>query len=243
MSAAVSKGRCRAALKGVSMVKIGVVLSGCGHMDGSEIHECVLAAYFLQQEGAELVFCAPDVDQMHVINHLTGQPAAGERRNVLVESARIARGDIVAIDKVKARDLDALVLPGGYGAAKNLSTFATEGPQCSVHPAVESLVREVHKEGKPIGAICIAPAIIARVLGKEGPALTIGNDAGTAKALGALGAKHENRRVDEVTIDRKLRIVSTPAYMLGPKITDVAKGIATLCKEVVRLARTPQAVG
>ena len=225
------------------MVRIGVVLAGCGHLDGSEIHEAVLTAYFLQQEGAELVFCAPDVDQMHVINHLTGQVAAGEKRNVLVESARIARGDITAVEKLKVRDLDALVLPGGYGAAKNLSTFATEGPQCTVHPGVEGLVREVHKQGKPIGAICIAPALIAKVLGKEGPTLTIGNDAGTAKALGACGAKHENRRVDEVTIDRKLRIVSTPAYMLGPNITDIAKGIAALCKEVVKLARAPQAVG
>ncbi len=225
------------------MVKIGVVLAGCGHMDGSEIHEAVLTAYFLQLEGAELVFCAPDVEQMHVVNHLTGKVAAGERRNVLVESARIARGEIVAADKVGARDLDALVLPGGYGAAKNLCTFATEGPRCTVHPAVEALVRDVHAAGKPIGAICIAPALVAKVLGKEGPTLTIGTDADTAKALQACGAKHENRRVDEITVDRRLRLVSTPAYMLGPGITDVARGIAALCKEVVRMARAPQAVG
>ena len=225
------------------MVKIGVVLAGCGHLDGSEIHEAVLTAYFLQLEGAEVVFCAPDVEQMHVINHLTGQVAAGERRNVLVESARIARGEIVAADKLKARDIDALVLPGGYGAAKNLCTFATQGAQCTVNPAVETLVRDVHKAGKPIGAICIAPALVAKVLGKEGPTLTIGSDVGTAKAMAACGARHENRRVDEITIDRRLRIVSTPAYMLGPRITDVAKGIAALCKEVVSMARTPQAVG
>ena len=224
------------------MVRIGVVLSGCGYLDGAEIHEAVLAGYFLEKEGAELAWCAPDVEQQHVVNHLTGAEAKGERRNVLVESARIARGDIVAVDKLRVAAIDALVLPGGYGAAKNLCDFASRGQQCSVHPGVENLVRAVHAAGKPIGAICIAPALVARLLGPEGPALTIGDDKNTAKALEAMGAKHQAKGVHEVVIDRKLKLVSTPAYMLGPHITDVARGIEALCREVVAMARTPAGV-
>ncbi|HZM00409.1 MAG TPA: isoprenoid biosynthesis glyoxalase ElbB [Planctomycetota bacterium] len=224
------------------MVRVGVVLSGCGYLDGAEIHESVLAGYFLEKEGAELAWCAPDVDQMHVVNHLTGAEAKGERRNVLVESARIARGDIVAVDKLKVSAIDALVLPGGYGAAKNLCDFATKGAQCAVHPAVEGLVRAVHAAGKPIGAICIAPALIARILGPLGPQLTIGEDAHTAKALESLGARHQTKAVHEIVVDRKLKLVTTPAYMLGPRIADVARGIEELCREVVALARTPAGV-
>ena len=220
------------------MVKVGVVISGCGYLDGAEIQEAVLTALYLEQEGADVTWAAPDV-QAPVFDHLSGEPVAGETRRVLVESARIARGDIVPVEKLRARDLDALVLPGGYGAAKNLCNFAEKGPSCTVHPGVETLVREVHAAGKPIGAICIAPALIAKVLGAEHPTLTIGDDANTARGLEACGAKHERREVDEVTVDRKLRIVSTPAYMLGPRVSDIAKGIAGLCKEVVAMARQP----
>ena len=220
------------------MVKVGVVISGCGYLDGAEIQEAVLTALYLEQEGADVTWAAPDV-QAPVFDHLTGEPVQGETRRVLVESARIARGDIVPVEKLRARDLDALVLPGGYGAAKNLCNFAEKGPSCTVHPGVETLVREVHAAGKPIGALCIAPALIAKVLGAEHPTLTIGDDANTARGLEACGAKHERREVDEVTVDRKLRIVSTPAYMLGPRVSDIAKGIAGLCKEVVAMARQP----
>lgn len=225
------------------MVKVGVVLSGCGYLDGAEIHEAVLTAYFLGLEGAEVRFCAPDVEQAHVVNHLTGQEQPGERRNVLVESARIARGSIVAVDEVDVSGLDALALPGGFGAAKNLCDFASKGSECSVHPAVEQLVRDAHAAGLPIGAICIAPAVVARVLGKNvHPRLTIGTDAGTAEALAACGAQHENRNVDQITVDEENRIVSTPAYMLGPGITDVARGISALCRKLVEMARQPQRV-
>jgi len=224
------------------MVRVGVVLSGCGYQDGAEIHEAVLAGYFLEKEGAELAWCAPDVEQQGVINHLTGAASKGERRNVLVESARIARGDIMAVDRLKVTAIDALVLPGGYGAAKNLCDFASKGPQCTVHPGVEALVRAVHAAHKPIGAICIAPALIARILGAESPTLTIGDDKNTAKGLEAMGARHQAKGVDEIVVDRKLKLVSTPAYMLGPRITDVARGIEALCREIISMARTPAGV-
>ena len=225
------------------MVRIGVVLSGCGYLDGAEIHEAVLAAYFLEKEGAELAFAAPNVAQMHVVDHRTGEVVEGETRNVLAESARIARGNIVSVEELAAGDIDALVLPGGFGAAKNLCDFATAGTECTVHPAVERLVRDVHAAGKPIGAICIAPAVIARVLGEAHPVLTIGTDAGTAQALEGMGARHEDHPVHELAVDRERRIVSTPAYMLGPGITDVARGIEACCREVVAMAKAPQPAG
>ena len=162
------------------MPKVALVLSGCGVQDGSEIHEAVLCLLALQQAGAEVVCCAPDVDFASV-NHLTGKPA--EKRNALVEAARIARGVIRDVAKVAAKDVDAAVLPGGYGAAKNLCTFAADGANCKVNEATARLLRDLNAAGKPIGAACIAPALIAKVLGADKhPELTIGDDAGTARA-------------------------------------------------------------
>lgn len=205
--------------------KIGVVLSGCGVYDGAEIHESVLTLLALDRRGAEAVLCAPNVPQMHVIDHLSGQVVEGATRNVLVESARIARGAIRDLATVKADELDGLVLPGGFGAAKNLCDFAVKGADCSVHPEVARLVREVHAQGKPVGAVCIAPALVAKVLGKEKPKLTIGTDAATAKGLEAMGAEHVACGVAQLAVDRGKKLVSTPAYMLGKSISEVAEGI------------------
>jgi enhancing lycopene biosynthesis protein 2 len=205
--------------------KIGVVLSGCGVYDGAEIHESVLTLLALDRRGAEAVPCAPNAPQMHVVDHLTGNVEEGATRNVLVESARIARGAIRDLATVKADELDGLVLPGGFGAAKNLCDFAVKGADCGVHPEVARLVREVHAQGKPVGAVCIAPALVAKVLGKEKPKLTIGTDEGTAKGLEAMGAQHVACAVTELVVDREKKLVSTPAYMLGKRISEVAEGI------------------
>src|SRR5512143_852987 len=132
--------------------KIGVILSGCGVHDGSEIHEAVLILLALDRHGCEAVICAPDVEQVDVVNHLTGEAEKGSRRNVLAESARIARGKISDVAKVSAQALDGLILPGGFGAAKNLCDFAVRGKSCTVHPQVARLVREVHAQGKPVAA-------------------------------------------------------------------------------------------
>jgi enhancing lycopene biosynthesis protein 2 len=214
--------------------KVGVLLSGCGVYDGSEIHEAVLTLLFLDRAGAEIVCMAPDMDQPDVINHLDMQPMA-EKRNVLVESARIARGNIRDLAKVKASDIDALILPGGFGAAKNLSDFAFKGPQATVHPEVKRLLVEMHSASKPIGAICIAPATLACALGSKHPEVTIGNDAGTAAGIETMGGKHQVCSVDNIHVDTKNRIVSTPAYMLGPSIRDVAVGIEKLVNQVVSM--------
>jgi enhancing lycopene biosynthesis protein 2 len=205
--------------------KIGVVLSGCGVYDGAEIHEAVLTLLALDGRGAEAVICAPDAPQMHVVNHFSGQVEEGASRNVLVESARIARGAIRDVATVRADDLDGLVLPGGFGAAKNLCDFAVKGAECAVHPAVARLVRDVHAQGKPVGAVCIAPALVAKVLGRERPRLTIGTDEATAKSLEAMGATHVACAATELAVDRERKLVSTPAYMLGQRISEVAKGI------------------
>ncbi len=215
--------------------KIGVLLAGCGVLDGSEIHEAVVTLLCLDRKGAEAVCMAPDADQHDVINHLTEEQAS-EKRNILLESARIARGDIKDIKEVQTDDLDALIIPGGFGAAKNLSDFALKGPDAHVNPDVQRIVQEMFDRKKPIGAICISPATVARILSAHTPEVTIGNDAQTADAIGKMGAKHIPCTVEDIVIDRKNRIVTTPAYMLGPGIKDVAAGIEKLVEEILTMA-------
>ncbi len=202
---------------------VGVVLSGCGFMDGAEIHESVCTLLALDRAGVTIRCFAPNVE-LDVVDHKTGE-ATGEKRNVLTESARIARGEVEDLARADASELDALFLPGGFGAAKNLSTFATEGADCSVLPDLTSLVKEMHEAGKPIAAICIAPAVIARVLGDEHPSLTIGTDEPTAQTLESLGCKHEACQVTDFVVDEVNKIVTTPAYMLGPSVAHVEQGI------------------
>jgi len=223
--------------------KIGVVLSGCGVFDGTELHEAVITLLALDRAGAEAVCMAPDVEQHHVIDHLRGDVARGERRNVLVESARIARGNVADIAAVDPDELDAVILPGGFGAAKNLCDFAAKGAECTVHPEVARVVRAVHAAGRPVGAICIAPALIARLLGGERPRLTIGSDAGTAAALEAMGARHEVCGTRETVVDRDRRLVSTPAYMTAASIGEAADGIEKLVGEVLAMVREGVPVG
>jgi enhancing lycopene biosynthesis protein 2 len=214
--------------------KIGVLLSGCGVFDGAEIHEAVLTLLFLDRAGASVVCMAPDVAQLHVINHLT-QQEMDEARNVLVESARIARGDIQDVALIRADDIDALIIPGGFGAAKNLSDFAVNGPEATVHPQVARLLTEMADQAKPIGAICIAPATLVRALGGRSVQVTIGNDMGTASAITSMGGTHTVCSVADICVDEKKHIVTTPAYMLGPGIKDVAMGIEKLVDKVISL--------
>lgn len=216
--------------------KVGVVLSGCGVYDGAEIHESVVTLLAIDRLGAEAVMCAPDIAQMHVVNHLTGEVEEGAERNVLVESARIARGAVRDVTKVSADELDALILPGGFGAAKNLCDFAVKGVDCEVDPGVAALVRAVHAQAKPVAAVCIAPALLAKVLGDEGPSLTIGNDAETAGALESMGAAHVECPVKEFVVDRERKLVSSPAYMLAESISEAAEGIEKTVQALLEMA-------
>jgi enhancing lycopene biosynthesis protein 2 len=213
---------------------VGVVLSGCGFQDGAEIHESVLTLLALDRAGCTVRCFAPNIDQARVVDHLTGKEV-NETRNVLTESARIARGEIQDLSEARAEDLDAVILPGGFGAALNLSDFATMGAQATVHADLTTLLRALHAAGKPIGAICIAPGVLAAAIGDAGPTLTIGNDAGTAQAIEACGAQHEDCPVESFVVDRENRIVTTPAYMLGPSVRHVAAGIEGCVAEVLAL--------
>lgn len=217
-------------------MKVGVLLSGSGVQDGSEIHESVLTALSLEKSRAEIVFMAPNIDQMHVMNHYTGQEM-DEFRNVLVESARIARGNIKDLAEIRGEDLDALIIPGGLGVAKNLSDYAMSGSECSVNPDVYRLVVEMLISKKPIGAICIAPAMMSKILSEQNLSanLTVGNDSATSKDIEAMGSQHQNCSTKEVVVDVKNKIVSTPAYMDAKSISEVAEGIEKLVNEIVSM--------
>jgi enhancing lycopene biosynthesis protein 2 len=217
--------------------RVGVVLSGCGVYDGAEIHEAVLTLLALDRAGAEAVCLAPDVAQRHVVNHLTGQPADGETRNVLVEAARIARGKVKSLSGFDPSALDALVLPGGFGAAKNLCDFAFRGTDCEVHPEVARVVGAVHAAGKPVGALCIAPVLLAKLLGSEKPRLTIGADPGTAAAIETMGGCHVACAGGAAVVDEEKRLVTTPAYMLDSSISEVSAGIETLVGALLAMIR------
>ena len=213
--------------------KIAVILSGCGVYDGAEIHESVITLLRLDQRGAQVQCFAPNIAQLHVINHLTGEEMP-ESRNVLVESARIARGEVKDIREANAEDFDALIVPGGFGSAKNLSNFAVEGTGCTVQPDVLALTEAFAEAGKPVGLICISPALAAKIYG-PGVICTIGNDADTAAALNKMGATHKDCAVSEIVEDKARKLVTTPAYMLAQSISEAASGINKLVDRVLEL--------
>ncbi|MEG3637956.1 isoprenoid biosynthesis glyoxalase ElbB [Magnetococcus sp. PR-3] len=215
--------------------RIGVVLSGCGVYDGAEIHEATLTLYFLDKAGIKVVCMAPDKDQHHVVNHLTGDEMA-ETRNVRVEAARIARGDVKTIAEVQISELDALIIPGGFGMAKNLSTVAFDGPDATVDEDLASLVNAMYDAKKPIGAICITPAVISKILADRGVKLTIGNDEGTAGAIRAMGNEHVETGAKQIVIDEQNNIVSTAAYMCAASIAEAGEGIEKLVAEILKRA-------
>ena len=219
-----------------SSKRVGVVLAGCGFLDGAEIHEACCTLLALDRAGADVVCMAPKTSQMHVVDHAAGAPEDGASRDVFAESARIARGELVDLATVRAADLDALIIPGGFGVAKNLCSFAVDGPNCTINSDIEALIQEIHSAGKPAGFICIAPALAAKALGAHGVTLTIGNDAETAANLEQLGATHVDCAVEDIVVDEDNRVVSTPAYMLGPSIGPVSQGIEKLVATVIAWA-------
>ncbi len=216
---------------------VGVVLSGCGYLDGAEIHESMMTLLALDRAGEEIRCFAPNIAQTGVVNHLTGTPAEGTR-NVLEESARIARGQISDIKEAKADDLKALVFPGGFGAAKNLCDFAMKGEDAEVNPDVKRLVEEMQEQGKPMGFWCIAPALVAAVFKGTGvkPTVTIGTDEGTARAIEAMGSKHENHATTEIAVDRETKIVTTPCYMLATRVSEIEAGVTKAVSALLELA-------
>jgi len=213
------------------MKKFAVVLAGCGVFDGSEIHEATLSLYAIKKLGATYDIFAPDMEQYHVINHLTGETMP-EKRNVLVESARIARGNIKPLDQFDPLAYDALLIPGGFGAAKNLSTFAFDGADCKVNDGVVKAVKGMHQAGKPIGALCIAPVLLSRILGLG--EVTIGSDKGVAEAIEKMGGTHCNTAHGEVVVDKKNKLFTTPCYMLDADIAQIGLGAENIVKAILQ---------
>lgn len=216
--------------------KIAVILAGSGVKDGSEIHESVLSLYFLDKYGAEIICAAPDKNQACVVNHLTGETTS-EKRNMLVEAARIARGNIRKLTELRADEVDGALIPGGYGTALNLCDFAKAGDKCEVDPDLSRFLRALHSQKKPIAALCIAPAIIARLFGPDhNVSLTIGTDSGTASKLQKMGARHINKPVDDIAYDEKNKVITTPCYMLARSIKEVGAGAEKAVKKLLEVA-------
>ena len=215
--------------------RIAVVLSGCGVFDGAEIYESVITLLHLDQSDAQVRCFAPNIPQMHVINHLSGEAVEGESRNVLVEAARLVRGEIEDLATASADDFDALIVPGGFGAAKNLCDFAVKGADMTVNSDFLKFAQAFKSQGKPVGLVCIAPAMSAAIFG-AGVNCTIGNDADTAAAIEASGANHRECPVDDICIDETNNLVTTPAYMLAGRISEAATGINKLVDTVLARA-------
>lgn len=217
-------------------MKVAVVLSGCGVFDGAEIHESVLTLLALSCAGVAYQCMAPNIAQAHVINHLTGQVSEGENRNVLVESARIARGEIIDIAAANAHDYAAVFFPGGFGAAKNLSDFAFKGSRCQIQPDVLRFAKAIAIAKKPACYICISPAMIPLIYG-AGTKLTIGDDSATADAIEAMSGEHVDCPAHEFVVDKDRKLVSTPAYMLAKNIAEAAAGIEAAIEATLAMVR------
>ncbi|MEM5550233.1 isoprenoid biosynthesis glyoxalase ElbB [Pseudoalteromonas neustonica] len=216
------------------MKKIAVILAGCGVYDGAEINEAVLTLLHIAKAGASYQCFAPDIDQLHTINHLNGEEMQ-PNRNVLVEAARIARGDIKALTELTANDFDGLIIPGGFGAAKNLCDFAIKGSDAQVNPQMLRACQAFANANKPAGYMCIAPAMIPLIY-NTGVKATIGNDANTVHAMQKLGAQHVDCAVSDIVIDEQYKLVSTPAYMLAQSILEADAGIEKLVGAVLRMS-------
>lgn len=217
----------------MSSKHIAIVLSGCGHLDGSEIHEATLTLLALSKAGATYQGVAPNRNQLHVVDHTKGEvDASAEPRNILKEASRIVRGSIIDINNANIEDYDAVIFPGGFGAAKNLFDFAVKGDASfTVQDDVVQFVKKAKAANLPIGFICVAPVMMPKLF--ENPELTIGDNDDIASVIESLGATHHKKPVDEICIDKKNKVVSTPAYMLGENIYDVSKGIDKLVKQVL----------
>ncbi|MBB3230037.1 isoprenoid biosynthesis glyoxalase ElbB [Halomonas stenophila] len=214
--------------------QVAVILSGCGVQDGSEIYETTLTLLRLDQLGIGYRCFAPDIGQHHVIDHRSGEVADGERRNVLVESARLARGEIEPLTELDADDFDAVILPGGFGAAKNLSNFAEAGADMVIQGDLVEALAAFHEDRKPIGLMCVAPVMVPRLLG-PGIAVTIGHDPGVAGAISSMGGLHRTCSVEDIVVDFEHRVVTTPAYMLATRIGEAATGIFKLVDRIDEL--------
>ncbi|MDH5559432.1 MAG: isoprenoid biosynthesis glyoxalase ElbB [Deltaproteobacteria bacterium] len=211
--------------------KVGMIFSGCGVFDGTEIHEAVACMLALEREGLEVVYLAPDINQLHVVNHVTGNISQNETRSVLVESSRITRGKIEVLEPDKMDELDGVLFPGGFGAAKNLSDYALKGDQMTIDPVLETCLKRIIQQKKPIAALCVSPVILAKMLGDSAPLLTLGSNGPDAENLTRMGAQHQVTTHEEVVVDTRLKIVTGPCYMLDASISNIFNGAEAVIKK------------
>ncbi|NYT74444.1 isoprenoid biosynthesis glyoxalase ElbB [Halomonas sp. QX-2] len=214
--------------------QVAVILAGCGVYDGSEIYETTLTLLRLDQLGIGYRCFAPDIEQHHVVNHLTQEVIEGEQRNVLLESARLARGEVSPLEELDADSFDAVIVPGGFGVAKNLSDFASAGDSMQVLDALKAALVGFREEAKPIGLMCISPVLVPRLL-DEGIAVTVGNDPAVSGAISAMGGLHRSCGVEDIVVDLEHRVVTTPAYMLATRISEAATGIFKLVDRIAEM--------
>ncbi|CAK0883262.1 unnamed protein product [Prorocentrum cordatum] len=220
--------------------RVAVVLAGCGVYDGAEITEATACLVHLSRARAEVRCFAPDKPQMHAVDHTMGTEHT-ETRNVLKESARIARGAVVPLADLKAADFDAVVFPGGFGAAKNLSSWAVDGTRCSVDADVVRVIKDFHSSSKVLGMCCIAPTLAAKVLGKV--TVTVGQEegdawpyAGTAGQISSLGATHVKTTISEICVDKENKLVTSPAYMYDGRPHEIFDNVGQMIGGVLELA-------
>lgn len=216
------------------MKPIAVILSGCGVFDGSEIHESVLTMLSLSKNDVEICFFAPNREQLDVINHIN-EETNQEKRNIMVESSRISRGKIAPLSSADAKKFSAVIIPGGFGVAKNLSNFAIKGSDCEIDKDLLTFCREIHQQGKPMGLMCIAPVMLPKILNKA-VKLTIGNDKKTIAQIEQMGGTHIICSFDDIVVDEDNKVITTPAYMLASSPNEAWQGINKLVKKVIELA-------
>ncbi|RUO77887.1 isoprenoid biosynthesis glyoxalase ElbB [Idiomarina seosinensis] len=216
------------------MKNVAVLLSGSGAFDGAEINEAVLTLLHISKQGASYQCFAPDTQQTQVINHLKGEEAS-DKRNVLEESARIARGEIKPLHELNVDEFDALILPGGFGVAKNFCDFAVNGAQMTINEQVLKVGEAFRDAHKPAGYMCIAPVLLPYIYG-DGVKVTVGNDADVSSAINEMGGEHIDCDVRDIVVDDKHQLVTTPAYMLAQNIPDAEAGISKLVEKVLYMA-------
>lgn len=216
------------------MKHVAVLLSGSGVFDGAEVNEAVLTLLHIEKQGGSYQCFAPDTQQAHVVDHLQGEEA-NETRNVLTESARIARGDVKPLHELNVDDFDALILPGGFGVAKNFCDFAFNGADMMINEQVEAVGEAFKNANKPAGYMCIAPVLLPYIYGKD-VKVTVGNDPDVAAAITKMGGEHIECDVRDIVVDDNHRLVTTPAYMLAAKVMDADAGIGKLVEKVLYMA-------
>ncbi len=217
------------------MKKIALLLSGCGYLDGTEVTECVSTIIKLSELGTKWTPFSISKSYSPT-SHFAPEHSPPGPLNCLEESARITRSQMTDLKEIRVKDYDALVIPGGYGVAKNFCSWALDGPSCSVDKNVKSVIEEFHSLSLPIGAWCIAPALVSRVLGQHNIQVTIGNDTETAAGIEKTGAIHVPCSVTDFVTDRENKIISTPAYMLQAQPHEVFQGISSALKELWEMA-------